>query len=101
LLPRECACVFQHTTWPRRPLPTGAAWTSLHPRRPKASGVRDTLPLCLGSNCSLGKDQTGLSAHSETRQYNTPNAGVNYPHPEYFSLVRASVAWTAAEDPRR
>ena len=38
-------------------------------RRPRATCGRDTLPLCLGSNCSLDKERPGLAASVKQQLY--------------------------------
>ena len=60
--------------------------------------MRDTLPLCLGSNCSLVKEHTGLNALFRDAGLYRPWKPCQPPISENFSsLVTISVAWTAAE----
>ena len=41
--------------------------------------MRDTLPLCLGLNCLLGKERAGLDALDEARHCTDLTTGVNGP----------------------
>jgi hypothetical protein len=60
--------------------------------------VRDTLPLCLGSNCSLVKEHAGLNALFRDARLYRPGWACQSPASENLrSLVSVPVAWTAAE----
>jgi len=53
-------------------------------RRPRATCGRDTLPLCLGSNCSLDKERPGLAASVKQRLYEDREA---CQRPAWFFLL--------------
>jgi len=55
----------------------------------RTSQVRDTLPPCLGSNCSLDKDRAGLSALVETRHYTHVRWAVNIPLSVFSLFLRS------------
>jgi len=55
----------------------------------RTSQVRDTLPPCLGSNCSLGKERAGLSALVETRHYTHVQWAVNIPLSTFSFFLRS------------
>jgi len=48
--------------------------SSLCMRGPKATHDQDTLPLCLGSNCSLDKERPGLAVPEGQGLYDTREA---------------------------